>query len=376
MLQRYSAGMWGVLVVVVSLLGLPAAPVGAADLAAPTAPPPQAGRPGLIRLGPFHLTPNLRIGSIGVDTNVFYTASERRSDLTASGGPGLRLVVPIAESLRLVGEGGVGYVYFARTVSQRRWIGDGRGALEWATERTSATAEILYKESFLRPSIEIDRRVAQESTVLRASVRRRLFGRTSVALAAAHTEEETPSGQDFLGTDLGRTLTRDSDAAVAALEYALTIKTALVFEGTYERSRFVLDRSRDADTLRARTAISGRYERDIVFTAFIPTEGSPALHDESFSVRLRKELPHNFDLRLHWQQRRSRSEDPVLLELSGEVVEGRRDDRATEYGADLGYRFGQHVRIGVTAAYSERRSPFADLGVDGLLLGATFFVTP
>src|SRR2546426_948431 len=49
-----------------------------------TSPPPRRG----FRIGPLYVTPTIRIGAIGLDTNVFYTATDRRTDLTANGGPG------------------------------------------------------------------------------------------------------------------------------------------------------------------------------------------------------------------------------------------------------------------------------------------------
>ena len=54
----------------------------------------------------------------------------------------------------------------------------------------------------------------------------------------------------------------------------------------------------------------------------------------------------------------------------------RRNDRWREAGADLGYAFWTRLRIGLAATYSERRSPIADLGIEGLLLGATVTFIP
>ena len=72
------------------------------------------------RIGPFYLTPKLRIGSIGLDTNVLYTPTERTTDISASGGPGLELVLPLGASGRFYTEGFLDYIYFVKTESQRR----------------------------------------------------------------------------------------------------------------------------------------------------------------------------------------------------------------------------------------------------------------
>ena len=74
---------------------------------------------------PFYLTPYLHIGTLGVDTNVFYSATERQTDFTASGGPGLEIVRPFGRESRFVVDGGLDYLYFAKTESQRRLNGYG-----------------------------------------------------------------------------------------------------------------------------------------------------------------------------------------------------------------------------------------------------------
>ena len=43
---------------------------------------PTPERPGLFRAGTFYLTPYIHIGSMGIDTNVFYTATDRQTDFT------------------------------------------------------------------------------------------------------------------------------------------------------------------------------------------------------------------------------------------------------------------------------------------------------
>src|SRR5687767_4007485 len=94
---RSGIGFFAVLLVV--------AAVGARaqDTAAPTpTPAPEASpRPGRYRLGPLYLTPRLDLGPIGVDNNVFYTATDRRVDGHATGGPGLEVVLPFRRSLLL-----------------------------------------------------------------------------------------------------------------------------------------------------------------------------------------------------------------------------------------------------------------------------------
>jgi hypothetical protein len=57
--------------------------------------PEHPASPGLFDVGPLYLTPRFRIYSLGVDTNVFHTSTDRRGDFIAHGGPGLEVVVPL-----------------------------------------------------------------------------------------------------------------------------------------------------------------------------------------------------------------------------------------------------------------------------------------
>ena len=104
---------------------------------------PPASGPGLFRLGPVYVTPTLTIGQIGIDSNVFYAATDRQVDFVADGGPGLELRVPVGQSVLIGADGGVGFLYFAKTESQRRTTGHARVFLNLEGSRTGALAAAL-----------------------------------------------------------------------------------------------------------------------------------------------------------------------------------------------------------------------------------------
>jgi hypothetical protein len=94
-------------------------------------------------------------------------------------------------------------------------------------------------------------------------------------------------------------------------------------------------------------------------------------------VRLEKGLGARFDVRLHAGVTRLVSDGAItLVPRPGSAVTGVRDDTVREAGAELGYTFRSRLRIGAGAAYTQRRSTFADLGIQGLLLGGTVTFTP
>jgi hypothetical protein len=391
----------------------------AQEAAPPELATPQPQRPGLLRVGPFYLTPFFQIGTIGLDTNVFYTATDRQTDVMASGGPGLELVLPLGGLGRFVTRGALDYLYFVRTQSQRRLNGNGVSRLELKGSRTEVSAEEDYLQTFSRPNYEVNARVQQTQEGTRADLKRRLFGRISLMLGGSRAHNQTDPGQIYLGTDLARTLTLDSYRAAAGLGYAITVKTSFVVEGDQQWDRFPLDASRGADSnrlaagfrtdttalifghalfgarwfrpkdssidkrvpyvdvdalwsLSPRTKFGGSYNRDLNYSAFITSGATPTVSIEAVGFRIEKQLVGNLDLRLFARQTLFTTDGTITLDVPGQgKLVSVRDDRAREAGADLGYRFRPRVRAGVTASYIDRRSTISYFGIKGLLVGFT-----
>ena len=120
-------------------------------------------RPGLFRAGSFYLTPYLHVGTLGIDTNVFYTPTDRQTDFIASGGPGLEIVRPIGKESRFRLDGAVDYLWFARTESQRRFNGHGSALLDLKGVKTHFVVEERYATSYSRPNYQVNERVQQET---------------------------------------------------------------------------------------------------------------------------------------------------------------------------------------------------------------------
>jgi hypothetical protein len=358
------------------------------------------------------VTPSFRISSLGVDTNVFYTPTDRRSDFIAHGGPGLEMVVPLHGALKLRADGTLGYLYYARTESQRRLTGGGLGRLAYEGTRLHTGAQYAYTRSYGRLGFEVDRRVAQEEQRAQADLRYGIGPRFAFGVRATSARYDIDAGQEFFGADLRRNLTRDTYGGAANLSYALTPKTSLVVEADHQADRFVLDDTRDTDSNRLgggfvlnsttflsghvmagarsirvlalpdadrvepyvnadliyhfgpRTRLGAAYSRDVGFSAFAVAAGDvPTLTTESVRVRVEKGLWRRLDLRLHAGLTQLKSDAPVLIEAPIEgPISARRNDRAREAGADLGYAFWSRLRIGLAATWTERRSPIRDLG--------------
>ena len=378
-------------------------------------------RPGLFRVGALYLTPYLNIGSMGIDTNVFYTATDRQTDFTASGGPGLEVIRPFGRASRFRLDGGLDYLYFARTESQRKLNGYGAAELDLQGVKTRLWVEERYESSFSRPNYEVNDRVQQETEGTEGFLRRNLGERLALVLLGSRRRTTTES-QDYLGTDLGDTLTENRYRAGGELRLALSIKTQLVGGGEQEWYRFPRLPERDGDStiayggfrtdetalisgkalagyrwfrldtggersgfyadvdagwnLSPKTRLGARYLRDIGYSSFATTGATPTNLNEMVEVSVDKVLVSNVYFRLYGRLGQLASDGEITIVSPDGVQTAARDDRVREAGVELGYQFRSRVRVGVTATYTTRVSVFETFGVEGLLAGLTVTYNP
>ncbi len=378
-------------------------------------------RPGLFRVGTFYLTPYLQIGSLGVDTNVFYTPTDRQTDFTASGGPGLEIVRPFGRESRFRLDGGMDYLFFAKTESQRKLNGYGTAELDLVGVKTRLFVEERYESTFSRPSYEVNERVQQETEGTRAFLRRNLGDRFAVALFGSRQRTTTDS-QAYLGTDIGDTLSYDEYRAGGELRRALSVKTQFVAGGEQEWYRYPRLPERDGEATTAyggfrtdetalvsgqallgykwfgldtggerngfyadvnaawnltpKTKLGVRYTSDILYSALQTSGETPTNRTETVEVFLDKVLVSNLYFRLFGRLGTLASDGTVTIVGPDGVETAVRDDRVREAGAEFGYQFRRRVRIGVTATYTSRESPFDSFGVEGLLAGLTVQYNP
>ena len=405
-----------------ALVTLAGAARGAPEPPATASVEPVPERPGLLRLGGVYLTPYLHIGTLGVDTNVFYTSTDRQSDFSASGGPGLEVVRPIGRLSRVRLDGAVDYLWFARTESQRKLNGHGSALLDLQGVRTRFTVEERYGTSYGRPSYEVNERVQQETEGTEGLLRRRVGERFEVAAFGARRHTTTDS-TEYLGTDLARTLTEDRYEAGGELRLALTVKTRWAMGGEHEWHRFPLAPERNGQSTLAyggfrtddtalvaghalggvrffrlesgatrstayadvatvwahspKTKIGTSFRRDLDYTALASAGDTPTNVQLLGELYLDKMLTRTLYLRVFGRLGQLTSDgSAVTRSPEGDPVVAARDDRIREAGVEAGYQFRPQVRIGVTAFYSKRRSTIQTFGVEGLLAGLTVQYNP
>jgi len=393
-----------------------------ADSPGPLAEDVDSARPGLFRVGSFYLTPYLHVGTLGVDTNVFYTPTDRQTDFTASGGPGLEIVKPFGRESRFRVDGGLDYVYFAKTESQRKLNGYGKALLDIQGVKTRFAVEERYESTFSRPSYEVNDRIEQKTEGTEALLRRNLGDRARVAIFGRRQRTRTES-YDYLGTNLGDTLTTDEYAAGGELQIALSVKTRFVVGGEEAWYRFPhlpardggstlayggfrtdssalvsgyalagmrfmrLDSGAERDVVYAdvsatwqispRTKLGGQYQRDADYSSLVMTGPTPTNLGERVEAFVEKFLTRAVYLRLYARQYRLISDGDVVIVTPENGLEvAKRDDRIREAGAELGYQFRSRIRAGVTVSYSDRVSTIETFGVEGLLAGFTLQYNP
>jgi len=397
--------------------------------AQPVSPVPDAGstttpegRPGLIRVGTFYLTPYIHVGNVGLDTNVFYTPFDRHTDVMASGGPGLEIVRPLGKTSRFRLDGGLDYLYYVRTPSLRRWNGYGSGSLELGGVKTRFAAEERYAQTYSRPNYQVNARLQQETEGTQAFLSRTLGERLSLAVFGERSRVRTDS-TDYLGTDLQQTMSEDRYEAGGELRIALSVKTKLVAGGEQTWHRFPYLPARDgraplayggfrtdetaliagsalagvrwfmgdaggsrntfyADVNAARhfspkTELGGRFTRDLAYSAFATSGPTPTIVQQLAEVYLDKVLVSHVYLRIFGGIGSFTSDGTVTLVLPGEIPQTQvRNDNFREAGAEVGYQFRPRVRAGVNARYTTRTSTFNTFGIEGLLFGFTLTYNP
>lgn len=409
-------------------LGLLLALAGAPGFAQPpkpgATPEPEAkhsGAPlGQFTAGPFIVTPTFKIGSLAVDTNVYYR-TERTADFVASGGPGLDVALPFLDHWKWDVQGSSEYFYFQKNKQLRRWTGGGVSTLIWRDTGTEVTLSGRVLKDFSRPSFEVDSRVATDQRHGGASVERDL-GRLTMVATLGYSGIRVDPGQEFRGANLTTTLTTDRYRGGGEFRLALTPVSSLVVEGAYEQTRFPLAPARNfseenaglgLDTkgffkgratagvrsarllqggvskirpyfrgdltqqLGRRFKLAERYTQESAVSAFAAEGGLPTYEHKSLDLNLAIQITNRIDMRLGGARDRIISDGLVQVVLDdGTPSTAQRDDLAYIARADLGMRLGR-ARMSVFGTYTTRQSIyFSDFGIDGLQAGARVEYAP
>jgi hypothetical protein len=363
-------------------------------------------------LGPIGLTPTLAIRDIGVDTNVFRTAGAPERDFTATVGPGVNTVVRIGRAhVRL--DSRLDWIYFQKFDHQRSFNVSERGRLDVDLVRLTPFVRGHYTRTRQRPNPELDVRVQQKLTGAGGGVAIRVGPSFLIEAAAdaarVQIEDDEPEIAQFAAA-----LNRRSHRATVAGRWRWTPLTTFVVKGDAGRDEFELSPLRDNRTfsvmpgveLRPLALISGhafagvkRFAADDAalpdYTGVVADVAVGWIVSDlmQFKVGVRRDVEYSFealepyflltDLSVEVRQALGYQWDVVgragLAQLAyrrldsagAAAAEGRRD-WADLFGAGVGRRLGDRLRVGIDLDRVARRSPLPDREYQGFRIGGSF----
>ncbi len=369
--------------------------------AQPSAPDQDPLESMQFRFGPMGLSPTLSITEFGVDSNVFNDAVDPRDDFTMTIVP--RLLARLrSRYVQLSGSVATGFVYFHEFDEERsiNFNTDVRGDFELGLFRPYVSASYLNTHD--RLNAELDIRAPRTQTSVAGGTRVLVSPRTGLVFNARHSRLDFEEGSIFEGVPISQTMNSTTNTVDGGLEFYLTPLTTLTVTGTFVRDRFEQSPERNADSFEilpslkfdAPAIIQGtfmvgyrRFEPDDPLLAGytgVVARGSltyTLAEWTKFDLTLSRDVQYSFEpadpyyigtgLRLTVTQQLNEYLDvrgtlgfDQLAYRTFEPFEEARTDRATTFGAGVGYRFRPNLRVGVDVEYAQRTSDRAERQYD------------
>jgi len=212
--------------------------------------------PGRFHIGILTLTPMFGLRELGIDSNVFNTPDDGRSDFTATFRPQLDASAN-SRRLRLSTSSLVDFVYY-RTYSSERSINTDikSGAELVLSRRFTLFAQDDFLRTRSRPSLEIDIRPRHTSNILRAGSRISLSKKLSVEVFGEHGNTRYDEREVFFGTTLRDTLNQNRHGVGVSVLYAATPLTTVTFSGEKADTQFPNEPVRDNERMQYQVGVA------------------------------------------------------------------------------------------------------------------------
>ena len=368
-----------------------------------------------IHVGPFYMNPALLLKELGVDTNVFNTAEDPKTDFTATVTPVADVAVPVARKALFKATVGADFVYFGTYASERSIDPQVRVRAEGYIHRVTLFAEDAYLNTRERPNYEIDLRSRHLENDAVAGVKLQATPKLSGEIGARSAETRYDADAYFNGTPLQQTLNRTTSGAVGAIHDRLTPLTSVGVKFDRLRDTFPYSPGRNSDsyrimpgvefkpkalirgsawvgyrsftpdnpkelpafsglvadvglsyTLLGSTTLGASYFRDLTYSYEVE---QPFFVDNSAGVSIRRELGGRFDAIVTGDRHRYDYHSQLTAALP--KADGR-VDTTWVYGANVGYRLNSAARVGFGVSYYTRNSTLVNsVQYDGLRFGVT-----
>ena len=395
----------------VTAIGIPASAVAQSD--APSAPADVRSE-ARGHFGPFYLTPGVRLKELGVDSNVFNSAGEQKSDFTFTVTPIVNISVPMARRALITTTLASDLVWYAHYATERSVDPQVTARGELYLNRITLFGETAQLSTRQRPNYEIDVRSRRTDDTVSTGVRVALTPKFSGEVAGHRDEIRYDSDAEFDATNLERTLNRDTRGVQLTARHRLTPLTTLAVRAQADEDRFILSPSRDSDSyrvlpgvefapqalLKGAAYLGYRKFTPVVQGALRPFSGLVGelglaytlLGANTFGLTFRRDLSYSYselqpffvDTGLGVSIRRALgrrfdflgSADRHLYDYRSFLTVGLDDapraDIMWNYAASVGYHLGPNGRIGFGASYMQRDSTIRWRAYDNLRFGTTF----
>jgi Putative beta-barrel porin 2 len=395
----------------VMAIGIPASAAAQTD---PSPAPADVRTEARGHVGPFYLTPGVRLKELGVDNNVFNSAGEQVSDFTFTVAPIVNVSVPMARRALLTTTLSSDLVWYAHYATERSVDPQVTGRGEVYLNRITLFGEIAQLTTRQRPNYEIDARSRRAEDTVATGVRVALTSKFSVDVRAHRNEIRYDHDAVFDATNLQRMLNRDTRGVQLTARHRLTPLTTVAVRAQVDEDRFRLSPSRDSDsyrvmpgvefapqallkgsaylgyrkftpvdretlhafsglvgelglsyTLLGATSFGMSFRRDLTYSY---SEFQPFFIDTSLGASIRRALGSRFDV--------IGSADRHIYDYRSFLTAGLdnapRSDVTWNYAASVGYRVGRDGRVGFGASYLQRDSTVLWRAYDNLRFGTTF----
>ncbi|HVW04063.1 MAG TPA: outer membrane beta-barrel protein [Vicinamibacterales bacterium] len=383
----------------------------AASVAHAQTPSPDAASQARVQLGGLALDPRLNIRDVGVDTNVYNTATDATQDVTFAVGPALDEWLRAGRAM-VTGRSMLDWHYFQQSSSQRAFDASQAGAADVSLGYIVPHVAARFEQSRERPNIELDARVRQQTKAVAAGVTAKVGAKLSIDLAQ---ERRRIVFDDliFQSVNLDDILSRREIETTMTARYTLTPLTTFAVRAGHEDVQFLHSPARDATSffvmpgieMKPLALISGSayvgVRRFSPRTADIPEfEGLVADVDLSYLLRdltrlgvgINRDVDFSYNLADPYFVATGADLTVTQAIGSGWDVVGRfartrldyraeagsafatataRRDHVDVYGFGVGRRLGTDVRVGLDVDRAERRSSLAGNGYHGMRIGGT-----
>lgn len=354
-----------------------------------------------IHAGPLYLTPALQLKELGVDTNVYNTGADPKSDFTFTLTPKVDLWVPVARRLLISSTVASDVVWYAKYAGERSLNPQFTVRGEAYFRRLTFFAENAYLNTRQRPNFEIDLRSRHLENDSAVGADFRITPKVSIEGAAIRAVTRYDADASFAGTSLQRTLNRDTTGFRLVGRHKATPLTTVALRYENLADRFMYSPARNADSIRVmpgvefkpRALVSGTafvgyrrftpqfpgllpdfsglvsqlglsytllgsttfgvsYRRDLTYSY---EEFEPFFVNDSVGLSVRRAVGRRFDILVsadrHQYAYRNLLVQPALVGLAPERI-----DTTWAYAGSFGYRVGRVARVGFGLSYYDRTS--------------------